>query len=95
MSQAPSPAALHLIIRGRVQGVGFRYFTQEAAESLHLTGWVRNLADGSVEVYAEGNRKDLEAFAKGVRSGPPLSRVEALTIHWKPPQSQFHNFTIR
>ena len=73
---------LHAIIRGRVQGVGFRYFVQENAIRLGLSGWVRNRWDGSVEVLAEGKRKDLEVFLGSLRRGPRSSNVTSVVPKW-------------
>ena len=66
---------LQACVEGRVQGVGFRYFTVERATSHGLLGYVRNLPDGSVEVRAEGARQDLEALLVDLRCGPGMSRV--------------------
>jgi len=66
------------IITGRVQGVGYRYFACREAEALGVTGHVRNLPDGSVEVVAEADRERLEAFAGRLREGPPFGRVEGM-----------------
>lgn len=66
---------IHLIITGRVQGVGFRYCTQEKACALHLTGWVKNLTDGSVECVAEGEKENLEKFLTWAEKGPPPAKV--------------------
>lgn len=67
---------LHATVTGRVQGVGFRYFVQKAANELGLTGWTRNLPDGSVEVEAEGTAEALESFRQKLWAGPALSRVD-------------------
>lgn len=67
---------LHCIISGKVQGVWFRAWTQDQANNLNIKGWVRNLADGKVEVLAQGEEKDLEELKKRLLSGSPLSRVE-------------------
>ena len=66
---------IRLIIRGRVQGVWYRGSAQEIARELGLTGWVRNLRDGSVELVAEGKGPALDAFKAWCREGPPLARV--------------------
>ena len=66
---------LHVAVRGRVQGVGFRWFVRERARALSLTGWVRNCADGSVEVLAIGDESALEALQSLLRAGPPGARV--------------------
>jgi acylphosphatase len=93
----PNPSghsALHLIIKGRVQGVGFRYFTQEAAQTLKLQGWVKNLPDGSVEALAEGPKAVLEDFLKRLHQGPPLSRVESCRTNWVPPRGEWNGFEV-
>lgn len=66
------------VIRGRVQGVGFRWFARRAGLRLGLAGHVRNLPDGGVEVNARGSAAALQAFENALREGPPSSRVEAL-----------------
>ena len=67
--------ASRFIVRGRVQGVGYRYFARHAAEELNISGYARNLADGSVEVYAVGTDAQLSAFAGMLRKGPQFSDV--------------------
>lgn len=66
------------IVKGRVQGVGFRWFTQRAGCAMKLGGHVRNLPDGSVEVCASGSPSTLDRFEETLRNGPPASRVEAV-----------------
>ncbi len=66
---------LHLVIRGRVQGVGFRQFVSRQAEALGLAGWVRNRPDGAVEVEAEGPRPELERLVSALSRGPAGARV--------------------
>lgn len=72
--------ARHYIVWGRVQGVGFRYFVARHARTLHLVGWVRNLADGSVEATAAGGETALMEFEKAVREGPCMSQVDRIDI---------------
>ena len=64
------------VIRGRVQGVGFRWFVMSEAERLHLGGYVRNLPDGSVEVVSEGPETALETLESRLRHGPSYARVD-------------------
>jgi acylphosphatase len=67
------------VVRGRVQGVGFRWFVQRAGRHLGLGGHVRNLPDGSVEVHARGPAAALEALERALGDGPPSARVDAVT----------------
>ena len=67
-----------LLAKGRVQGVGFRWFVRETARRLDLAGWVLNRPDGSVEVAAEGNAAEIDALRSAVRDGPPGARVDAV-----------------
>ena len=69
---------LHISVRGRVQGVGFRWFTLDTAESLGLTGWVKNLKDGSVEAEAQGTEEALKEFVERLKTGNPAARVDEI-----------------
>ena len=71
---------IRLEITGRVQGVGYRWFARESARRLGLAGWVRNRADGAVEVAAEGEQTDLDAFVDELRRGPPSSHVTLVRV---------------
>jgi acylphosphatase len=73
-------AAIHALVRGRVQGVGYRYFARQRAEAHKVAGFVRNLPDGSVEVHGEGVASALAAFEADLRRGPSFGRVEAADI---------------
>lgn len=86
---------LHAVVRGRVQGVSFRYYTQAEALRLGLTGWVRNLRDGTVEVTAEGQRATLEQLLTFLHRGPTAARVAAVTPAWSPATGEFRLFDIR
>jgi len=70
--------SLHVLVRGRVQGVGFRWFVREEAQALGLRGWVKNCPDGSVEVAADGPASALEAFRGRLLDGPAHAHVTAL-----------------
>jgi acylphosphatase len=71
----------HFLVRGRVQGVGFRWFVQREAAALQLHGWVRNTEDGHVEVVASGDPGVLDALRQVLRRGPRGSRVDAVVDH--------------
>jgi acylphosphatase len=82
-------------IHGRVQGVGFRMFTFDAAVREGLTGWVRNREDGGVEIVAEGGAESLERFERAVRHGPPRARVEQVDVEIVLPSGDFLDFSVR
>jgi acylphosphatase len=73
---------LHAVVSGRVQGVGFRASAQQVAQRLGLAGWVRNLADGRVELEAEGPPVVLDQLLAWLRKGPSLSRVDGVEVDW-------------
>ena len=87
-------ARLNVLIQGEVQGVFFRASALEQAQNLNLTGWVRNLADGSLEAEAEGRRYALEEFLNWARRGPPAARVENVIVRWAPFQGEYRTFRI-
>jgi len=68
-------SARRFLIAGRVQGVGFRYFTERAAREIGVTGWARNLADGAVEVHANGSPAQLDRLEARLRMGPPHADI--------------------
>ena len=86
--------AIHLFVRGRVQGVFFRASTQKKAESLGLFGWVKNDSDGSVEIHAEGDPTQLEAFIAWCRKGPPLASVKDVDLNETQPEG-LTSFEVR
>ncbi len=88
-------ARLHLTVRGRVQGVGFRAFVQASGASLGLTGWVRNVGYDQVETIAEGKRVLLEEFIMKVRQGPRGSLVDDSKLDWESPTGEFSSFNVR
>jgi len=75
-SSAAPVEARRLLVRGRVQGVGFRWFVEREAHILGIAGWVRNNADGSVEVLAQGTREQLSGLGSRLRQGPRAARVD-------------------
>ena len=83
----------HMIYSGAVQGVGFRFTTQRKAKELHLTGWVRNLSDGRVEILAEGPREKIQDLADHLQEyfGPDIHSQE---IEFLNPQGRFSDFLI-
>ena len=87
--------ARRYVIGGRVQGVGFRYFTEAAAAREGILGWVRNTPDGGVEISAEGEADALERFERSVRHGPPRARVERFDVADTTPSGRDAGFSIR
>src|ERR1035441_5030796 len=78
-THGPSPVhARRFVVRGRVQGVGFRWFVEREAHILQIAGWVRNNPDGSVEVLAIGSREQLAGLRSRLREGPRAARVDAV-----------------
>ena len=86
---------MHVVVKGRVQGVGFRYYVLARAQASHLTGWVRNLEDGHVEACATGPRAALQQWVKELQEGPPMSRVDEIRTDWDCPLENFTEFEIR
>jgi acylphosphatase len=80
-------------VEGRVQGVGFRFFVEDAARELGLTGYVRNLYDGRVEVYASGEPARLKALRTQLERGPVGSRVQKVE-EWEAPKREYKEFVI-
>jgi len=85
---------VHVIVSGRVQGVAFRYFTERWATELGLTGWVRNLFDGRVEVLAEGDKDGLDALLTRLGEGPRAAVVENVDVAWEQPTGEFKDFRV-
>lgn len=89
------PARLHALVEGHVQGVGFRYFVLNRAQELNLTGWVRNTAEGDVEVVAEGEREVLDVLLEALHQGPRSSYVTRVRENWEPHLGEFRIFDVR
>jgi len=85
---------VHIWVSGRVQGVFFRYSARVRAEELHLTGYVKNLYDGRVEIVAEGDRDKLSSMVSWAHRGPPGSRVEEVSVEWERPTDSYSSFSI-
>jgi len=81
-------------VEGNVQGVGFRYFVERKAQSLGLVGYVRNMRDGTVEVYAEGDGETLESLRPHLKRGPSFARVENVREEWREPTGKYHSFQV-
>ncbi|HUO14946.1 MAG TPA: acylphosphatase [Verrucomicrobiae bacterium] len=92
-SEKPTEAKRY-IVRGRVQGVGFRWFVEREAHQLGIAGWVRNNHDGSVEVLAQGTRDQLSGLHSRLREGPRAARVDAVEVSDAPPKQGLSSFRI-
>ena len=86
---------LQATVYGRVQGVGFRYFTLSIANELGLFGWVRNMPDGSVQLVAEGPKEQLNKFVSRLRIGPHSGHVDDFRHSWQAYRAEFDRFEIR
>ncbi len=84
----------HVLIAGRVQGVGFRAYARDRARAAAVEGWVRNLADGRVEAIFEGTRSAVQRLALACYSGPPNARVEKVEVAWEEPTGKAGGFRI-
>lgn len=82
-------------VTGRVQGVGFRYFTQQQARTLNLTGWVRNTLDGGVMAIVQGPKHAIDTFVDYLWVGPPLSEVKSVTKIEVLKIEEFNNFEVK
>jgi acylphosphatase len=86
---------LHATVRGRVQGVGFRFFAQRTAKQLGLAGYVRNRPNGDVELEVEGAEADVSAFVEAMRRGPPGAHVVSVDTGVCPRHGSESDFEIR
>ena len=92
---AVDKAQVRLVVDGRVQGVFFRATAAREARRLGLSGWVRNLPDGRVEIVAEGERKALEMLIAWGHQGPPAARVTDVEVEWSEYVGKFSSFEVR
>lgn len=81
-------------VEGRVQGVGFRYFVERKAQSLGLEGYVRNVSDGTVEVYAEGDEETLSLLRSQLERGPSFARVDDVREEPREPAGNYGSFRV-
>jgi acylphosphatase len=85
---------MHVFISGRVQGVFFRAYTRETAMTLNLTGWVRNLYDGSVEAVFEGDDTNVQSMLEWCKKGPPHAVIRHVDASEEPYTGEFRDFRI-
>lgn len=87
---------VHIWVKGRVQGVGFRAYVEYGARQIEgLTGWVRNVGYDRVEAIAEGDRAEVERFIEMMKEGPRGSRVDETNVEWEKPTGEFQMFGVR
>jgi len=84
-----------ILIGGRVQGVGFRYFAHQKANELNIFGWVKNMPDGKVEIEASGDSENLEIFTDWMKVGPIRAIVQTFSVSEITPSRNFTSFIIR
>ena len=88
-------AGLHAIVKGLVQGVGYRWFAARSAERINLTGWAKNLSNGEVEVKAFGDKGALNSLIKQLSIGPSFSKVNDVVVRWIEFEPSHTEFNIR
>lgn len=88
MAEVVEIVTASIVITGSVQGVGFRYFASDLAEQLGITGWVKNLSDGRVEVEAHGVQEIVEVMIEKLHQGPSHASVIAVDVTWVPEQAR-------
>lgn len=88
-------ARVHASVRGLVQGVNFRWYTQRRAAELGICGFVRNMPDSSLDVVAEGSRSSLDSLLDYLRVGPSSAIVESVDTQWSSPTGEFSRFEVR
>ena len=92
---AGEKVAAEITVSGRVQGVGYRFFTERAALSHGIKGWSMNLPDGRVMLDIEGEKKDADLFIEELNKGPSMARVTDVSVIWKPALDRYNNFFIK
>lgn len=84
----------HIFVSGRVHGVCFRADTQQIAREIGLTGWVKNLLNGKVEIVVEGEKEKVKQMVDWVKHGPPAAKVNNIDIQWQEYIGEFKNFYV-
>lgn len=84
----------NILVSGFVQGVGFRHYVRSKAKELGLSGWVKNVPDGSVNAIFQGPKEKIEEIIKDCKKGPFLSEVERVDVKWEKTEEKFDDFVI-
>ena len=96
MQNSPSETIrVHIWVKGRVQGVGFRAHVEYHALQIEVAGWVRNVGWDTVEAVAEGTREQIDQFIEMVKTGPPASRVNEARVEYETPTGYLNGFTVK
>ncbi|HTP00502.1 MAG TPA: acylphosphatase [Anaerolineales bacterium] len=95
MAHSGNIQRVHVWVKGRVQGVGFRAHVQYSARQIGVTGWVRNVDYDTVEAVGEGEREKLDRFVEAVKTGPMNSRVDESNVEWQNATGEFRDFQLR
>jgi acylphosphatase len=90
-----APTGAEILVEGRVQGVGYRAFAQRRAQDRGLTGYTVNLHDGRVKVRVEGDRSRIDEYVRELEVGPPLARIDRVTVTTLPYTGQYRDFSVR
>ncbi|MEJ5185862.1 MAG: acylphosphatase [Candidatus Geothermincolales bacterium] len=85
----------HVFVSGKVQGVYYRSYAEDAARRLGVRGWIRNLSDGRVEAVFEGEDEAVEEMIRWCWQGSPMSRVDKVEVEWEPYRGEFQDFSVR
>ena len=93
-TERTSIQARRFVVRGRVQGVGFRWFVEREAHILNIAGWVRNNPDGTVEILAQGTRDQLAGLHSRLREGPRAARIDAVDVSEAQPAAGLTSFQV-
>jgi len=95
MEEGAQKVRAHVFIKGRVQGVLFRYATRDEANLRGVKGWVRNLSDGRVEAVFEGDKNKVDELIEFCHYGPPAAKVSSVEVRWEDYTGEFRDFHIR
>ncbi len=83
-----------IVVTGNVQGVSYRYFAKKNADKLGIKGYTKNLRNGDVEIYAEGEKDEIEALIEALKDGPSSSKVQNVNVEWLESAGLFRDFRI-
>ncbi len=85
----------HILVSGRVQGVAFRYYARNLAYQLGMRGWIKNLANGQVELVVEGSKNSVKEMIEWCKQGPRMAQVEDVEVDWLPCSGQYVDFQVK